>query len=139
MKDYNPIIGKTVLICTDSKSLCEVLLGQTASVNGIQMLLNTIQARIIIQWILGDSNIPGNDLANRAAKLATDLQPLAELPIAFSSALNVIKKVITDPTVTHNRTRKIYTNCRPSIDNVQITTREDEVLIARIYAGHHPA
>ena len=136
MKDYNPTIGKTVLICTDSKSLCEVLLGQTASVNGIRMLLNTIQARIIIQLILGDWNIPGNDLANRAAKQATDLQPWAELPITFSSALNVIKKV---PTVTHNRTRKIYTNCRPSIDNVQTITREEEVLIARICAGHHPS
>ena len=134
----NPL-GKTVLIRTDSKSLCEALLGRNARVDGVRMLLNTIQTHIIIPWIPGHSNIPGNDLADRAAKQATELPSSADLPIAFSSALNVIKKVIRDPAIAHDRTREIYTHYRPSIDTVHITTREAEVLIARLRSGHHPA
>ena len=57
------------------------------------MLLNTIQAHII-RWIPGHLNIPGNDLVDRVAKQATELPPSTDLPIAFSSALNVIKKFI---------------------------------------------
>ena len=72
------------------------------------------------------SNIPGNDLADRAAKQANELPSTADLPIAFSSALNVIKKVTRDPTIAHDQTREIYTYYRPSIDAVPITRQEDE-------------
>ena len=58
----------------------------------------------------GYSNIPGNDLVDRSTKQATELPPLADLPIGFSSALNVIKKVIRDPDVAHDQTRDIYTH-----------------------------
>ena len=103
------------------------------------MLLNTIQAHIIIQWIQGNSNISGNDLADRTAKQTTELPPLASLAIAFSSALNLIKNAIRDPAIAHDQTREIYIHYHPSIDAVQITTREDKVLIARLHSGHHPA
>ena len=73
-----------------------------------------------------------NDLADRAVSQATELPPSTDLLIAFSSALNVIKKVIRDPAVAYDQTREIYTQYRPSIDTVKITTREDEVLIARL-------
>ena len=105
----------------------------------MRTLLNTIQVHIIIQWILGHLNIPDNDLADRAAKQATGLPPSVDLVIAFSSALNVIKNVIRDLAIAHDQMRKIQTNYRPSIDNVQITTQADKVLIARLRSGHHPA
>ena len=138
-KDYNPTISKTVLICSDRKSLCEALLDRNASADCIRMLLHTIQTHIITQWITGHSNIPGNDLADRVAKQATELPHSADLPITFSSALNVIKKVIRDPAIAQDRMRESYANYSLLIDNAQITTREDKVLIERLPSGHHPA
>ena len=70
---------------------------------------------------------------------ATELPPSTDLLIAFSSALNVIKKVIRNPAVAYDQTREIYTQYRPSIDTVKITTREDEVLIARLCSWHNHA
>ena len=93
------------------------------------MLPNSIQTHIVFHWIPRHSNIPGNDLADRAEKQATELPPSADFPIAFSSALNVIKNDIRDPAIAH----------RPSIDNQHITTPGDEVLIARLRSGHHHA
>ena len=91
-----------------------------------------------MQWIQGHSDIPGNDSANRAFE-ATELRPSADLPIAFSSALNVIKNVIRDPAIAHDQAREIYTNYGPLISNVQIAAWEDEALKARLRSGHHSA
>ena len=114
-------------------------MGRNGCVDDVQMLPNSIQTHIVFQWIPRHSNIPGNDLADRAEKQATELPPSADFPIAFSSALNVIKNDIRDPAIAHNQTREFCTNCRPSIDNQHITTPGNEVLIARLRSGHHHA
>ena len=65
------MIGKTILICTDIKSLRKALPGQNACVDSVLILLNTIQAHII-QWIPVHLIILGNDLADRAEKQAVE-------------------------------------------------------------------
>ena len=47
----------TSLICTESKSLCDALVGRNVRVDHICLLLHAIPATIIIQWIPGHSNI----------------------------------------------------------------------------------
>ena len=129
----------TILICTDSKSLCDALAGRNVRVDDIYLLLHATPATIIIQWIAGHSNIPGNELADRGAKQATELPPIADLPIALSSAVKVVRDSIQDATIAHDRTKEIYSHYRPFIDAEQITKRADEVLLARLRAGHDPA
>ena len=59
---------------------------------------------------------------NRAAKQAKELPP-TDLPIAFPIVLNVIKKFIRDPAITHGQTREIYSHYHPPIDAVQKTQK----------------
>ena len=58
----------TVLFCTDSKSLCEALISSHPRTFSIHNSINSILSSIFIQWIPGQSAIPGNDLADKAAK-----------------------------------------------------------------------
>ena len=129
----------TILICTDSKSLCDALAGRNVRVDDIRLLLHVIPANMIIQWISGHSNIPDNELADRATKQATKQPPKADLPITLSSAVKVVRDSIQDAAITHDRTKEIYSHYRPSVDAEQIIKRADEVLLARLCAGHHPA
>ena len=129
----------TILICTDSKSLCDALAGRNVRVDDIHLLLHAVPATIIIQWIPGHSNILGNELADTAAKQATGRPSTADLPITLSSAVKVVRDSIQDAAITHDRTKEIYNHYRPSIDAEQITKRADEVLLTKLRAGHHPA
>ena len=122
----------TILLCTDSKSLCDAIQGRNIKVDNIRTLLQSIPAQVIIQWIPGHSNIPGNELAEAAAKEATTVPPTDALPISLSSAIKVISDIITDPEPTHEQTRSVYENHRASTDADQIDLRADEVLLARL-------
>ena len=129
--------GMTILLCTDSKSLCDAIQGRNIKVDNIRTLLQSISAKVIIQWIPGHSNIPGNELADAAAKEATTVPPTDALPISLSSAIKVISDIITDPEPTHERTRSVYEKHRASTNADQIDSRAEEVLLARLRAGHH--
>ena len=63
----------TILICTDSKSLCETLLSSNPRMSFIYESINSISSSIEIQWIPRHSDIPGNELVNKAAKEATTM------------------------------------------------------------------
>ena len=110
-------------------------LSSNVRVDDIRLLLLAIPAAVIIQWIPGHSNISGNELADRAAKQATELPSTADLPITLSSAVKVVRDSIHNAAITHDRTKEIYSHYRPSIDAEQISKRADEILLARLRAG----
>ena len=63
----------TILICTDSKSLCEALLSSNSRMFFIHGSINSISSSMDIQWISGRSDNPGNELVNKAVKEATTI------------------------------------------------------------------
>ena len=79
--------------------------------------------------------MPGNELADVAAKKATKITgPGRKISLACSQLL--AKKSIPDPPLTHARSSLVYSK-RSHKKEAEITTRKDQVNLARIRSGHH--
>ena len=126
-----------VVVCTDSQSLCTALGGASPEIDGLRLRLTTCSANMIVQWIPGHTDIPGNELADQAAK---DACTLDEPPgaISFGCTRALIKANIKDAPTTHERTKAVYSEYKRKTDGA-VTSRADQVLLARIRSGHHMA
>ena len=113
----------SILFCTDSKSLCEALISSNPPISSIHSCISSISSSIFMQWIPGHSAIPGNDLAEKAAKEATTISTNTILPVSFS---------FCDNPPAHERVALIYEHQKASGDGKQTKNRKDDVMLARL-------
>ena len=105
----NPNTAHTsILISTVSQSLCETISSYNHRTTSINQCISSISSTIFIQWMRGHSNIPGNDLADRAAKEDATVDSDTICPIPISCALQVINKFFCYDFPSHVRASEIY-------------------------------
>ena len=126
-----------IAFMTDSKSLCDALIGYGTDVDILRRRIRNATFKLTIQWIPGHSNIPGNDLADEAAKRAAEA-PGPFNPTSYGSICSQIRAATKDPPIEHQRTREVY-RCLSWEKEKEIRSRDDQSLLAKLRAGHHPA
>ena len=123
------------LIATDSQSLCQSLLGNSPIVDKLKRQLDLCAGRISIQWIPGHADIPGNELADAAAKEAASAFDTVPRATSIRGIMPAINSTVKDEPPSHTRTAAVYSQF--SIGKEQtVTKRADQTMLARIRSGH---
>ena len=117
--------------------MCQKLLGNSIKATDLRQLLLSTPGTITIQWVPGHSDIPGNELADAAAKEAT-LLPSTQSPISYGAICTHIKQTITDGPFKHPRPNNAYAG-KTRKQEERLTSRSDQVLLARLRSGKHKA
>ena len=126
----------TVLICTDSQSLCRALISGNPEVDHVWNEMNACSSKIKIQWIPGHSDVAGNERADEAAKEATKLVGTGAQS-SFRATVPAIRALLKDALSDDPQTREIYSKFSVDRDKQQLKTRKDQVLLSQLRAGQH--
>ncbi len=129
----------SLTICTDGQSLLKAIEHRSLVItHHLRSLLNARPGPTSLLWIPGHKGIPGNELADTAAKAAaiTTSGPLR--PISYASARSLIHRTLTSPPPTNSRTAEVYGGFSWSKDCTATSNRADAVLLARLRTGHTP-
>ena len=125
------------VICSDSLSLLTAIQSYSVDTQEFRDRTKNIIGRVILQWVPAHVNIPGNELADKAAKAAAKLPAdLQQTAVPFSTAKAVIKRSICDPPPNHPRVLKAYQGLSQKQDNKLTASRKEQSLLAQLRAGH---
>ena len=123
------------VICTDSQSLVIAIESRQSNVMAIVEKLQKLKGRVVIQWIPGHSNIPGNELADKYAKEVAQNGEAPITPVTYNTAKAIIKREIKDQPPKHPIVSKTYEHLSSKEDG-KIKSRKDAALLAQLRSGH---
>jgi hypothetical protein len=138
---------KAFLICSDSLSslqAIDTLYSPHALVQEIHSLLASLSSRdvtVVFCWVPGHVGIQGNELADRAAKAATEKVLTDNNRLCFNDLKNFFKSLLKtnfqemwDKEI-NNKLKEIKTTVTPWDSSIR-STRREEVVLTRLRIGH---
>ncbi len=128
----------SLTICTDSQSLLKAIERRSPVTHHLRSLLIARPGPTNLLWIPGHKGIPGNELADTAAKAAALTNSDPPRPISYASAKSLIRRTFTDAPPTNPRTVEVYGGFSWSKGCTPTSNRADAILVARLRAGHTP-
>ncbi len=128
----------SLTICTDSQSLLKAIERRSPVTHHLESLLNARPGPTTLLWIPGHKGIPGNELADTAAKAAATTTSDPPRPIFYASARSLIRRTLINPPPINSRTAEVHGEFSWSKDCMATANRADAVLLARLRAGHTP-
>ena len=90
-----------------------------------------MKCHLTIQWVLGNCEIPGNELADAIAKAASSLpEEHCNQTVSYGSSCDEIRECTKDPEIVHRRIREVYESLSMNRES-QIKSRADQSLLAK--------
>ena len=121
----------TVVICSDSQSLLKAIASESDETSDIIAKLLQVKGYVVIQWVPGHMDIPGNEAADQAAKAAATITEDPPRPVSLASALSCVSRSIQDMPIEHPRTALVYKKFNQAKDQAEVKSRKDAVFLAR--------
>jgi len=76
-----------ILICLDSQSLLKAIANESEDTYEVRAELLQVKGDVVIQWVPGHMDIPGNEAADKVAKEAACITDDPLWPVSLASAL----------------------------------------------------
>ena len=127
------------VICSDSQSALIAIEGSGRKdgrlLDELRKNLARVKCSVLLQWVPGHCGLIGNVWADEEAGKAansTDQRTDGYQGISFRAARSRIIQEITDPPISHERTKAVYDGRRDRI----LLPRKEAVLLAQLRSGH---
>ena len=125
-------------ILTDSLSLIQAMSNDSLDTQDLRDGFASTHIDLLLKFVPGHKDIPGNEMADKHAKAATKIPPSLENPgseVTFGGAKSCIRAEIKDPPCTHEIVSATYSNISHKRDRELIKSRRDAVLLAQLRSG----
>jgi len=78
------------VICSDSQSLLKAIAHESEETYEVRAKIMQVKGDVVIQWVPGHMDIPGNEAADMAAKEAATITDEPSRPVSLAGALSCV-------------------------------------------------
>ena len=134
-------------ILTDSMSLIQALRNKSTCTKTLRNILEELSNNVgmLLKWVPGHKDIPGNELADKYAKEAASAARAPatnsrvnhedqekDITVSYNAARSYIKRKVQDGPRKHARTAAVYKNINRKRDLMAVKNRKEGALLAEL-------